>query len=253
MFFIIKALSAMFMPLPLGLAALVTGTILVWPLKKKRSGWIMCALSAIWLIMLGYGLVGDFILAGLESQYPALGDSADIGHIKWVVVLGGGMTSDPKVGVVSQLGSSSVVRTIEGIRIYRMIRGSKLLLSGGPVFNREPEAFGMERLAKAMGVPAGDIALEILSKNTVEQARIIRDMAGNDSLILVTSAAHMPRAMRLFSSQGMKCLAAPTDHLLKKRQMFNPSRLFPDAENLRKADRGWHERLGLLYARVAGN
>ena len=253
MFVLKKIISGIIMPLPAGLILLAIGLILIWPLKKKRTGWIVAAVSFLFLLLLGYGVMGDFMLGRLENLYPAPTDIERHVNVKWVVVLGGGITSDPRMPITSQLSNGSVVRAVEGIRVYRLLPGSKLLFSAGPVFNPVPEAEGMAQLAISLGVPREDIVTEILSRDTEEQAKLIKNLVGIDSIFLVTSAAHMPRSMALFKNAGVPCIAAPTDFLYKKELQFNPGRLFPNYNGLRKTEAAWHEYQGMLYSRARNN
>ncbi|HAD81721.1 MAG: hypothetical protein A2509_07165 [Candidatus Edwardsbacteria bacterium RIFOXYD12_FULL_50_11] len=252
MFIFKKIISGIIMPLPVAMLLLAAGILLIWPLKKKRAGWIVAAVSFLSLLLLGYGIIGDMMLSDLENRYPAPVGIETHAGVKWVVVLGGGMNSDPRLPVTSQLSNSSAVRTIEGIRIHRLLKGSRLLFSGGPVFNPVPEGQGMAQLALALGVPRGEMMTEILSRDTEEQARLIKGLVGADSVFLVTSAVHLPRSMALFRRSGVACIAAPTDFLYKKELQFNPSRLFPGYGGFRKAEAGWHEYMGTLYGRITG-
>ena len=252
MFIIKKIISGIIMPLPVVMILLAVGLILVWPLKKKKIGWIVAAVSFLFFLLLGYGVAGDLMLGMLENRYPAPTDIESHANIKWVVVLGGGMNSDPRLPITSQLSNGSAVRTVEGIRIYRCLPGAKLLFSGGPVFNPVPEGQGMAQLALALGVPRDEMMTEILSRDTEEQARLIKSLVGADSIFLITSAVHMPRSMALFKKAGIPSIAAPTDFLYKKELQFNPSRLFPNYNGFRKAEAGWHEYLGTLYSRIKG-
>lgn len=252
MFIIKKIISGSIMPLPVVMVLLAAGLILIWPLKKKKTGWIAAGASLLILLLLGYGVIGDMMLSDLENRYPAPVDIETHTSVKWVVVLGGGMNSDSRMPITSQLSSGSAVRTVEGIRIYRLLKSAKLLFSGGPVFNPVPEAEGMAQLALALGVPRDEMMTEILSRDTEEQASLIKHLVGTDSIFLVTSAVHMPRSMALFKNAEILCIAAPTDFLYKKELQFNPNRLFPNYLGLRKAEAGWHEYLGMLYSRIKG-
>ncbi len=240
------------MPLPAVMILLALGLTLIWPLKKKKVGWIVAAISFLFFLLLGYGVIGNMMLNDLENRYPAPTGIESRTNVKWVVVLGGGMNSDPRMPITSQLSSGSAVRTIEGIRIHRLQKGAKLLFSGGPVFNPVPEGQGMAQLALELGVPRENLTTEILSRDTEEQARLIKSLVGTDSIFLVTSAVHMPRSMALFKKAGIPCIAGPTDYLYKKELQFNPSRLFPNYNGFRKAEAGWHEYLGTLYSRIKG-
>lgn len=252
MFILKKIISGIIMPLPAVMILLALGLILIWPLKKKKMGWIVAAISFLFFLLLGYGIIGDLMLNDLENRYPAPTGIESHTSVKWVVVLGGGMNSDPRLPITSQLSNGSAVRTIEGVRIYRCLKDAKLLFSGGPVFNPVPEGEGMAQLALALGVPRDEMMTEILSRDTEEQARLIKSLVGADSIFLVTSAVHMPRSMALFGKAGIPCIAAPTDFLCKKELQFNPGRLFPGYSGFRKAEAGWHEYLGMYYSRIKG-
>ncbi|MDO9068742.1 MAG: ElyC/SanA/YdcF family protein, partial [Deltaproteobacteria bacterium] len=171
---------------------------------------------------------------------------------KWVVVLGAGMTSDPQVPLTSQLTEGSAIRTVEGIRIWRQLKGSKLILSGGAVFNIQSEASGMAGLARQLGVPDSSICLEDKSLDTDDQARLIKEMVKADTMVLVTSAAHMHRSVSLFRKQGMALIPAPTHYLIKDGQKFKPSRLFPNSGGIIAAETLIHEYLGLAWSKLRG-
>ena len=79
---------------------------------------------------------------------------------------------------------------VEGIRIHNSLKGSKLILSGGAVFDPVPEAKVMADAAYKLGVDPDDIILESASKDTEDQAQNIEKLAQlnqNDKIILVTT------------------------------------------------------------------
>ena len=59
----------------------------------------------------------------------------------------------------------------------------------------------MSRIALIMGVNPPDIILESTSRDTEEQARLIKPMVGREKFFLVTSASHLPRAMAMFRNR----------------------------------------------------
>ncbi|MEW5792096.1 MAG: envelope biogenesis factor ElyC [Pseudomonadota bacterium] len=256
MFFLKKLVAPLFFPVPLLLLALLAGLVMLWFTRRRRLGLTLASLAAAVLVLLSYGPVANALLAPLEYRYPpfdpaALQDPA-APPIRWVVVLGGGQVSDPRVPATSQLTASSLARLVEGIRLQRQLPGTRLLLSGGPVFNPVAEADGMAQLALALGVPRTDLALDRLSMDTEEQARRLQPILGRDRFVLVTSAAHMPRAVALFRKRGLAPIPAPTDYLAKEPQAFSPAMLYPSAVSLRKAERAAHEYLGLAWAKLRG-
>ena len=126
-------------------------------------------------------------------------------------MLGGGHVSDPRLPANSQISAAALGRVVEGVRLYKAIPGSKLLLSGGAVFDPVPEAEVMARIAVLLGVKPQDISLEPDSRDTADEAEIIAKMIGRERFILVTSASHMPRSMALFRKRGLQPIPAPTD------------------------------------------
>jgi uncharacterized SAM-binding protein YcdF (DUF218 family) len=94
--------------------------------------------------------------------------------------------------------------------------------------------------------------MESVSKDTKDEARLIEEIVGNDSFVLVTSASHMPRSMAIFEKRGMHPIPAPTEHLAKESQRISPGMFFPSADGLKKAERAFHEYLGLGWAKLRG-
>lgn len=247
-----KLVSYTLNPLTIILALMVVGLVLLWRKRHNRSGLLFVLLGTLAFVFAGYGFVGNSLLKGLESRYPPLLDATGAAGARWVVVLGAGMTSDTKVPVTSQLSEGSVIRTIEGIRIWRQLKGSKLLLSGGPVFNTQSEAYGMARLAEQLGMPDSSIVLEDKSLDTDDQARLIKEMVKEDEVILVTSAAHMARSVALFKKQRMAVIPAPTHFLIKDDPKFKPSKLFPNSGSIIAAETLFHEYLGMAWSKIRG-
>ena len=78
-----------------------------------------------------------------------------------------------------------------------------------------PEAELMRTLLQHLGVPIDAILLEPRSLNTRENARESRKLLGDQgNVALVTSAYHMPRAMREMQSAGLHVFAFPTGFLI---------------------------------------
>ncbi|MHC4321194.1 MAG: YdcF family protein, partial [Planctomycetota bacterium] len=153
---------------------------------------------------------------------------------------------------ISQIGKSSLVRLIEGIRIYRKYPGAKLLLSGGAVFDPVSEAEMMARVAREIGVPERDIILESKSKDTRDEALFIKPIVGNEPFVLVTSASHIPRSMNLFKKLGMNPIPSPIGHSVKDEQELSLSSFFPSTGNIRKAELAIHEYIGTIWSKFRG-
>jgi uncharacterized SAM-binding protein YcdF (DUF218 family) len=242
MFLFKKIVSQFFLPLPLCLMVCFTGLALLWWTKKQRAGKILVSLGLFALALLSYDAVADALLIPLERKYPAYQKSTSA-PVKFVVVLGGGVNPDASLPVTSQIGDVTLNRLVEGIRIYRENPGSKLLVSGGSWLGSKPEAKIMADLAKDLGVREEEIVVEDQSRDTADQALLLKTSLGSNRFVLVTSASHMPRSMTLFRRQGMEPEAGSAEHLATLRP-FQPGTLFPNGGALKRTERAFYEYMG---------
>lgn len=258
MFLLKKIIYPLFYPLTLCLILMICGLFLLWFTKRQKSGKILVSMGVIFMAALSYGTISDSLLGPLERTFPPLlmdkltGPVPFEEKVKWIVVLGGGHASDPALPVTSQISCESLTRLTEAVRLYRSMPGTKLILSGGAIFDPVSEAEIFFRTAQIMNVPSRDLILSGQGRDTEEAARIIEKTVGKEPLILVTSALHMPRAIALFRKTGMNPIAAPTAHLVKHRPESIPRDLYPSAWALQKTQMAVHEYLGLVWSRLRG-
>lgn len=254
MFLLKKIASALLSPLPLSIIAVLLGLIMLICTKRARSGKVLILFGITTLTMFSLPPISNALLASLESQYPAyLSHPAESSHaIKHIVVLGGGHTSDPTVPVTSQINTTTLARLAEGIRLHKMTAGSRLILSGGHLFDDKSEAETMQTVALLMGIEESAITLDKASLDTKDQALNIKTLIADDNFILVTSASHMPRSMALFRKQGMSPIAAPANHAVLQADRLSPGDFFPNAQALRNSEKVIHEYLGIAWAKLRG-
>lgn len=250
-----RFLTPFLMPLPLGLLFVLLGLLFVLLNRRKTAALsLLCGLSVF--LIFGYGLPARSRLHDMERQYPPL-QLAQLSEeqrlaIKFVVVLGSGHVSDPTVPETGQLGTASLYRLFEGIRLHRELADSWLVVSGGasqedPVAN----AVVVGRTAQQLGVDGGRLVIEDRPRDTVEEARLLAPLLKDAPFVLVTSAAHIGRAMQIFQHEGLKPLAAPTDFILKDRQRLSPGGLLPTPFNLGLSEQVIYEWLGSLWSWIA--
>ncbi len=250
MFLFKKIVTPLFYPLTLCLILMAAGLLLLWFTRRQRAGRILVTVGVVMLAVFSSGTVSDRILGPMERSFPPF--TAVQERVKWIVVLGGGHTSDPALPVTSQISPESLQRLTEAIRIYRSLPGSKLILSGGAVFDPASEAEIFRQTARAIGIPPQDLVLSDRARDTEEEARFIREMVGGDPLVLVTSASHMPRAVALFRKRGMNPIPAPAAHLVKRRQGPVPEDFYPSTMALLKAQLAIREYLGMTWLKLSG-
>jgi len=250
MFVLKKMIAPLLMPVVLIAGIFICGVLLLHRYRLQKAGKIVIIIRLAALLLTRQSLVANYLLQKLENDYPQLTDLSDFSEVKWVVVLGGGQSSSTHLLPTAQLSNASIARLVEGIRIHRMIHGSKLLLSGGIVYDPKPKAETMAEVATSIGVPASHIVLETESKDTKDQAMRVKEIIGANRFILVTSAAHMPRAMALFQGAGMVPVPAPIDFWVKETSNRDWRRFFPSTQALRKMQRGLHEYIGIGWAKI---
>ena len=259
MFVVKKIVALFFYPVSLCLGILILGLWCLWVTRRQRLGKGLVTLGTLLLLLLSLPFISSGLLTPLERRYPPLlhPETVSWGQTgstspKWIVVLGGGHVSDPRLPANSQISAAALGRVVEGVRLYKAIPGSKLLLSGGGVFDPVPEAEVMARIAGLLGARPQDIRLETDSRDTADEAEIIANIIGKGKCILVTSAAHMPRSMALFRKRGMQPIPAPTDFRVREAQGPAPGRFFPRTSALGEVETATHEYLGLVWAWLRG-
>jgi uncharacterized SAM-binding protein YcdF (DUF218 family) len=162
-------------------------------------------------------------------------------QIRFVVVLGNANITDPGIPESNQLSSTSLYRLVEGIRIQRELPQTFLILSGGANQDSQANAVVAGRVAESLGMNESQLIIKKDPKDTAEEAKLLQPMLKEMPFILVTSAAHMERAMKLFQDTGMHPIPAPTDFLVKDNNQLTSSSFVPTLENLWLSER-------LIYA-----
>jgi uncharacterized SAM-binding protein YcdF (DUF218 family) len=261
MFFLSKLLPLFVYPL--GLSSLLMGLGLFWLWKHPtRATWAISAALFV-LFFASNSMVSHKLVSTLEWRYfpPEPVPTADA-----IVVLGGAtepaLAPRPWVEVREQ-GD----RILYGARLYNQGKAPKLILSGGRVTWRggggPSEADDMKEFALAMNVPESAILLEGSSLNTRENAVNVQKILQANSLksvLLVTSAIHMPRSVAIFKKLGIDIIPAPTDYLVSTEiyEQVNTTwqgrilSLFPDSEALDQFTRSLKEYVGFTIYRLRG-
>ncbi len=247
MFLIKKIITLMVMPMSVGLFLGWVGLLRLRRSRGSKAGWGLACSGLLLLTLTGFSFVSTRFAAVLEGDYAPLDPPPQVG---WVVVLGGGQTVSAGVPANLQLGGSSLARLIEGIRIFQTVAGSRLLLSGGAVFEDVAVAETMAQTARLLGVPEERIVMDTASRDTAEQAEAVRAIVQDEPFVLVTSALHMSRSLLLFRKKGMRPIPAPCDHLSMRSSSLSPFDFFPRAGEIAKIEALLHEALGILWART---
>ncbi|GAB2728839.1 ElyC/SanA/YdcF family protein [Halomonas garicola] len=252
MYELVKTLAAqLLMPLPLCMGLLALGAVLL-KCRYRRAGWSAFALGAAVLALASWGPVAERLLMPLETRYPALQDLPEAPPAEAVVVLGGGWRPGAPWSSVGRLNNSSAIRLMEGIRLWQQASDLPLIVTGASRDPGEaPIARGYGDAAKALGVPETRLRLLDHATDTGQEAQAVREALGEGAtVVLVTSASHMPRAMRHFQKAGLTPVAAPTHYLLDVGKQHSLGYWLPSARHLHKTERAMYEALGHLALRL---
>lgn len=248
-----NSVGPLFDPLSICLALFVIGLIMLWFTKRQRSGKILMSIGLVLFILAGYSWFSLPFIRPLESKYPAIVQIPRSPAIKYVVVLGAGVSADNKMPPNTQLSITALARLVEGIRIHNALPQTRLVLSGGLMSNNVSEADAMAKTALSLGVDRTKLILDSQTKDTEDQAQLIKKIAGNDQFILVTSASHMPRAVALVKKLGLNPIPAPTDYRVKgDNTKIHPGKFFPSSLNVMMVELAMHEYLGMVWAKIRG-
>jgi uncharacterized SAM-binding protein YcdF (DUF218 family) len=255
-----------FLPLfiyPLGLACIfILAALLFW--KKRKFSRVLLILALVILFVGSNRYLANSMARSLEWQYPSLGN---IQSVDLIVVLGGGTEPEIAPRPMTEVNAAGD-RIIYAAKLYQEHPEAKLLLSGGDVefldLSDSTPARDMAELLTVMGVPDSAMILQDQSQNTYEDALYSCEKikaAGYKNVVLVTSAMHMPRSMKLFEKQGCKVTAAPTDFGITESfwyQTWHPSfegfiiNLVPSYSNLSQVTKAMKEYIGMFTYHLKG-
>ena len=252
MFLAKKMIANLLYPVPVCLELLVLGVLLLFFTRFEKAAKGLIIAGTVLLAALSFSPTAKMIAHPLESRYLPIQSVKAVQDFRHVVVLGHGIESDPRLPVNSQITAAALARLVEGVRLFKGIHGSRLIVSGGAVFDPASSAEGYAKVAEMMGVSRNQMVLVDSPKDTAEEAAEISRIVGTEPFLLVTSAAHMPRAVALFKKKGANPVPSPADYRTASGPGTSPDDYYPSAENLVTARRAWHEYMGMAWGRFTG-
>ncbi len=239
---------------------MVVALVMWW----RRSRWVPFPISLALMVLLlaSNNWVANGLVKSLEWQQipPKTLPTADA-----IVILGGATKSafPPRPGVdLSEQGD----RVLYGAQLYREGKAPVVISSGGRIDWRgggPSESADMAQILKTVGVPSSAILQDPTSLNTHQNAvnvKKIMQERGIRRILLVTSAMHMPRSLRIFQRQGIDAIPAPTDFLVSQQEIEEPNSspqaillsLMPDTERIDRTTRALKEYIGMAVYRLRG-
>jgi uncharacterized SAM-binding protein YcdF (DUF218 family) len=239
----------------LSLAALLAA----FPASPGRIKWIrrFAAVSLLLLFVFSNRIITHTLLGLIEERVPSF-DRSTVKRFDAIVVLGGGVAHKGTLRPTDELSSAGLERTLCGVDLLTKGFAPKLVLAGGDgsIFgSNTEEATVMKLFALQLGAHKDSILLENRSRNTYENAVETKRLLGNASILLVTSAIHVPRALGLFRKQGVEATPYACGYLaqdLPWSWTSDPFDLIPDVTALYLSTEALSEVVGTIVYRVAG-
>jgi uncharacterized SAM-binding protein YcdF (DUF218 family) len=201
--------------------------------------------------------VSHFLIRNLESKYN---QAAHYPKVSAIVVLGGctrpGLPPRKYVEI-SEAGN----RVLHAARLFKSGYAPFIICTGGkiPFLHDFPgsEARSMaDLLEELMGVDSSAIIIEDKAQNTHDHGPKIREIfekrGFKKEIILVTSAMHMYRSVKIFKKYGFTVYPAPTDYWVENKVQWNLFEFLPDARALNASTVALHEYYGLFAYTMMG-
>ena len=236
--------------LPTGMLLLLMAVALLW--RRRWPVWL--AFCLFWLGSTPW--FSNHLVRWCEAY--AIRESASmLAKAEAIVVLSGSLTLAPGPAGISEWSDGD--RFWGGVELYRAGKAPWLVFTGGWVpwlAKLAPEGEVLRAWAKSQGVPDSAIQVTGKVKNTAEEAAAVAALLPKLSsvrgrkpttILLVTSAFHMPRAQRLFERAGLKVQPYPVDFKVSASDSFTVMDLLPSAGAWRYTEMAWRELLGRAW------
>ena len=169
----------------------------------------------ILLYLFSIDLVSTPLIRSLENDHASLEIPED--HPDAIVVLTAGARDLSYMGIQSFPSSTSMVRLTYGIKLLRELKDVPLIISGGrgdPSKSDLSEGKALGKVALELGISKDMLIIEDRSINTIEGAQRVHAIlkGKGKTVILISSASHMGRAVHLFGMADLNVIPAPTDY-----------------------------------------
>jgi uncharacterized SAM-binding protein YcdF (DUF218 family) len=230
--------------------------VLALALNRRRLALWVGSVTLSLLLTLAILPLGDLLLQPIERTYPA---QPLLDQVDGIIVLGGGEDA-PATAFWGQMQlNEGGERYTSAVALAKQFPQARVLFTGGSGALRD---FGRAETSEAemaghffrdQGVASGRLLLEGQSRNTAENARLSLDLAApapHETWVLVTSAFHMPRAMRSFEAAGWTGLVSwPVDY---RTSAFTDGVGWNLTKNLAVLNTAFRERVGQIAYRLSG-
>jgi uncharacterized SAM-binding protein YcdF (DUF218 family) len=259
-----KSIETLISPLGIMTVLLFSGIVLSFAKRFRSLGHRLLIVGALMFLFFLFSPLSQYLTYSLEHRFRPLLTPPRSPSINKIVVLAGYAENHPKYPITSNVSWQTLGNLSEGLRLYRLVPGSKLILSGGVAREGDKSVAAlMADCLQQMGVPASDLIVEGASQNTYENLREVKKRVGTHPFILVATACDLRRAVAVAKKLGMNSIPAPAriwtlqnyptrNGLSDQFAYFFGSLGSPSLDNLSRLQWAYHEYLGYAWYRLLG-
>jgi uncharacterized SAM-binding protein YcdF (DUF218 family) len=220
----------------------------VWLWRRKQRGFsCLNIILALLFWALSIQPVSNALMTPLESGLTI--PSHPQGDV--IVLLGGGIHE----GVMDLTGKGTpgedmLARTVTAARLQRQLQIPVLVSGGSGYSGRSAEAPVIRRFLLDLGIPDRQILLEQKSRDTNENALYCHEIMkkhGFQNPLLITSAYHMRRSVKMFKNAGVAVIPVPAQFLTGGNIPLIWADYLPTTNSFQKSEKALREYLGLLF------
>lgn len=243
---LVKIIEVLVTPPGLMISMIILGALLKW--RLQRTGNII-SLAGIVLLILSSLPVVTHPLLKLEEDIPALDvDSLAARQPQAIVVLGGGRYKNPPEYKQDTVSIASLPRARYAALLQRKTK-LPILVTGGVVYGKgESEGLLIKRVIadEYLGTVRW---VEAESRTTQENAVFSQTILASErinTIVLVTHAIHMRRAIQVFEHAGFTVIPAPISYHTRSEE---PGYMLflPHAGSITAMNELVHEWLGRVW------
>lgn len=244
-----KAATALATPVGVVWCLLLLMALLALAARQRRlAGLALCAFLILWLA--GNEYISRRAMGTLERPYLELNPLAEA-PMSAIVVLGGGVSSNYRGAAQLDMAGDRVALAAA---LFQAGLAQRIICTGGHIQGldlgggRAQGALARELLV-GFGVPAETIET-VAGRTTSEEMQALADqLTGQQRVGLVTSAAHLPRALQLAADADLELIPLPCNFATRSHLRLLPIHFIPSAHALDLSARTAKEYLAALVGR----
>ena len=224
--------------------------LLVLGIKFKSKKFTISAILV--LLFCSLPIVSKQLTSYLERDYAPL-QASNMDKADAIIVLSGMVKAVNTSNGYKYEFNKSVDRFFSGIELYKKNKANLIVFTRGkyPWSLGKPEGEYLKELAISYGIPESNILLTENVENTYEEAKSIKKLfpEKNSKLILVTTASHMPRALKAFQALDLNVIEYPVD-FKNTSSNYTIMSFIPSAGALSETSNFVREIIGRIYYKI---